>query len=48
MKRLKARLRVQVEQAGAVRAERAIEKQKKRMRKVTSADALSGEQSSEE
>jgi len=38
MKHLKARIREQLAQADTVRAERAVEKQRKRMRRVMSAE----------
>lgn|GEM_PF-496253 len=40
MKHLKARIREQLAQADTVRAERAVEKQRKRMRRVMSAEEL--------
>jgi hypothetical protein len=43
MKRLKLRLREQMAQAGTVQAERAVEKQKSRMKKIEKAEDIPAE-----
>jgi len=45
MKRLKARLREQMAAAETVRAERAVEKQKKRIKHASSTDEVEAEES---
>lgn len=46
MKRLKSRLRDQMAQAGAVRAERAVEKQRRRMKRATPVEQTPADQES--
>ena len=46
MKRLKNRLRDQMTQAGTIRAERAVEKQRRRMKRPTPAEQTPADQES--